>query len=168
VSALSGTFEGSLSPDSREAPISIVVELRGAGEVLTGDVKVSAPLNANVPIEFGKNLSGKCNLNVVLSKFLTLRLFGSCERTILKGNYTLHDNRPNTVSSGSFRLVRKEVQPSATASTEKMNACMKANVKCLTTCPRGDNSAELLCSNHCRSRLLACKRQANKPPASIE
>ena len=167
--ALNGTYEGRLLPDSLEAPIPIVVELRDVGSTLTGNVRTSSPLTGNAPIASGEERFGQCNMRVVLNSSVTLRLYGSCQPTVFEGKYTIYYTQLNAQSKGSFRLTKKATEPakkesarSATAST--IAACLKANTHCLTACPRGDQSTEFMCANRCRTKLQACKGQANKLP----
>ena len=79
------------------------------------------------------------------------------------------------VSRGSFSLERKKPEAakdsgtrSTAASSKTTTACMAANTRCLSACPRGDTNAEFLCANRCRSKLQACKAQAGKQAAAIE
>jgi hypothetical protein len=87
---------------------------------------------------------------------------------VFEGKYTVYSTLRNTESRGSFRLPRKPPEeakkiasPSAAATTS-VTACQKANVHCLTACPRGDPDAEFLCANHCRSKLQTCKTKQAK------
>ena len=168
ASALAETYAGVLLPDSAEGPIPVVVELRDVGSILTGNVDAGFPLSGKATISSGENRSGQCNLKVVLNNAVTLRLQGSCRSSLFEGKYTVYSTLRNTESRGSFRLARKppeEVKkiasPSAAATTS-VTSCQKANVHCLTACPRGDPDAEFLCANHCRSKLQDCKGKAAK------
>ncbi|MBL0289970.1 MAG: hypothetical protein IPQ15_04650 [Betaproteobacteria bacterium] len=170
--ALSETYEGVLLPDNLEGPIPIVVELRDVGSILTGNVKAAFPLNGSASIASGENKDGQCNMKVVLNSAVTLRLYGSCQPSMFAGKYTIYYTQRNTEARGSFRLARKapgqvkKNTPGAPVSTTTIVACQKANVHCLTACPRGDPDAEFLCANHCRSKLNACKRGVAKQPAA--
>ena len=82
-------------------------------------------------------------------------------------------SRPKTRSDGSFKLDCKtstsadgDTTSSANASVSNLTACLKANTRCLTTCPRGDFDEESLCASSCRTRLQACERKAGKLSAS--
>ena len=166
--ALSETYEGVLLPDNLEGPIPIVVELRDVGSILTGNVKAAFPLNGSASIASGEHRSGQCNMKVILNSAVTLRLYGSCQPSMFAGKYTIYYTHRNTLARGSFRLARKAPEqvkknaPGAPVSTTTTVACQKANVHCLTACPRGDPDAEFLCANHCRSKLNACKRSVAK------
>jgi hypothetical protein len=168
---LSETYEGVLLPDNLEGPIPIVVELRDVGSILTGNVKAAFPLNGSASIASGENRSGLCNMKVVLNGAVTLRLYGSCQPSLFEGRYTIYHTQRNAESRGTFRLPRKAPEAarksstrSAPTSTINVAACQKANVHCLTACPRGDPDAEFLCANRCRTKLQACKGQAHKLP----
>ena len=168
ASALAETYAGLLLPDSTEGPIPVVVELRDVGTILTGKVEAGFPLSGKAGISSGENRSGQCNLKVVLNSAVTLRLHGNCRPSLFEGRYTVYYTLRNTESRGSFRLTRKAPEeakkiasPSATPTTS-VTACQKANVHCLTACPRGDPDAEFLCANHCRSKLQDCKSKAGK------
>jgi hypothetical protein len=170
ASALAETYAGVLLPESTEGPIPVIIELREVGSILTGKVDAGFPLSGKAAISSGENRSGECKLKVVLNNAVTLRLQGSCRPALFEGKYTVYHTLRNTESRGTFRLTRKAPEeakkitsPSATASTS-VTACQKANVHCLTTCPRGDPDTEFLCANHCRSRLQACRRSAANGP----
>jgi hypothetical protein len=170
--ALAETYEGLLLPDNMEGPIPIVVELRDVGSILTGNVKAGFPLNGAASLSSGENKAGQCNMKVVLNSAATLRLYGSCQPERFEGKYTIYHTLRNTESRGVFRLARKPPgaarksgTPSAPVSATSVTACQKANVHCLTACPRGDPDAEFLCANHCRAKLQACKGKAGKVPA---
>jgi len=170
--ALAETFEGLLEPDGRDSPpIPIVVELRDMSTLLTGNVKTLLPLKAEAPIESGTNNYGRCTINVMLSKTIFLRLYGSCERAGYTGVYTMWDRQRKIRTEGSFRLTRRvpepvqaETNPSSKTSPSSAAACLKANAQCLHGCPQGDQSAEFMCANHCRTKLRACRAQGKKTP----
>jgi hypothetical protein len=163
VSAASDTYEGELLPNGREAPIRIVLQMEELGGFLTGRVKVSSPLNGNSPIEAGRNVAGYCNLSTLLTRSINLRLYGSCDSTTFEGRYTVYYTDARTQARGTFRLTRKVGQAGkgspydGTESTLTLTACVKASTRCLNACPRGDNTVEYLCANHCRSKLQTCK-----------
>ncbi len=169
--ALNGRYEGLLEPDSRDPPIPIVVELTEPGMFLSGTVKTSAPYKASAPVESGRNDVGQCTLYVVLSRRLTLRMEGSCDSTAFNGTYRLSDTQKRSITRGTFRLPRMGATPAPVKLESKRSgatsaACLKANTHCLAACPRGDESVEFMCSNHCRTKLGICKRQIKKPPPS--
>jgi hypothetical protein len=166
--AINQTYEGTLKPDNREAPMSIVVEVKDLGELIAGKVKIGAPLNVDGQIDYGRAVSGQCNMSIGLSKFVKLRLYGTCEQTVFKGNYTIYDGRENQMSGGTFNLAGKSSKLEVAPSTGNVTACVKANTKCLNACPRDDNTTELLCANHCRARFQACKDKVRKPGAAGE
>jgi len=161
------TYEGNLIPNTREPPISIVLQMEDAGGFLTGTVKVGAPLNGNAEIHNGRNVAGSCNLNTVLNNFVTLRLYGSCGTTVFEGYYTIYYTQSRSLARGTFRILRKvrlsdknidEIAPP----TQTMSACIKTNTRCLAACPRGDTDIEYLCSNRCRTKLQTCKTQVKQ------
>jgi hypothetical protein len=173
--ALDRTFEGKLEPDNRDPPIPIVVELREVGTYLAGSVKMSAPLKASVPMEAGSSVAGTCKLSFLLSKTLTLRLLGKCDLSTFNGIYTIFDSRRRNATEGRFHLVRKgpesaksEGTPGAAPVTGSTAACLKANAQCLASCPHNDESAEFMCTNHCRTKLRTCKGQLKKAPVEAE
>ena len=163
--ALKETYEGFLVPNNGDTPVSIVVELEDLETFLFGRVKVSPPLKGNSPIEAGRIVAGTCNLATALSPNVTLRLFGSCDANAFEGIFTLFVTEPKKIGRGTFKLLRKapekgkdKVTGSDVASTSSVAACLKANTRCLTACPRGGDSAEYLCANRCRTKLQACKK----------
>ena len=164
ASALTETYPAALVPPSAE-PDPGRRQLREVGSVLTGKVDAGFPLSGKAAISSGENQSGQCNLEVVLNSSVTLRLQGSCRPPLFEGKYTAHYTLRNTESQGSFRLPRKppeetkKIGSPSTAATTSVTACQKANVHCLTACPRGDPDAEFLCANHCRTKLQACKKR---------
>ena len=167
--ALTETYGGYLVPDGAEGTIPIVVELREIGSVLTGKVRTGYPVSGNASIAAGEHRSGHCSLRVVLSAAVTLRMQGICRSTLFEGKYTIHYTLRDDESEGRFRLSRKSpeeakqaVAASPLTSTAATTACQKANVNCLTACPRGDHDAEFLCANRCRSKLQDCKSKAGK------
>ena len=172
--ALDERYEGVLQPDNRDPSIPIVVELREVGPILQGSVKTSAPLKGSAPIDSGSNVYGQCAVTVELSKTVTLRLSGRCERSAYAGIYTLSDKQKRTVTIGSFNLARKAPEGAEldrtriTSMASTATGCMKANAQCLVACPRGDESAEFMCSNHCRVKLRLCKSHIKKPPPETE
>jgi hypothetical protein len=168
--ALKETYEGVLQPDGREPAIPIVVVLQDVSTFLKGNVKTSSPLKGEAPIESGSHNYGRCTINVTLSKTTFLRLYGSCDQASYIGVYTLWDTTKKLKTDGSFRLTRKvpepvkvESKPSTTGAANSAAACLKANTRCLVSCPRGDDSAEFMCANHCRAKLRTCKAQSKKP-----
>ena len=168
--AASETYEGQLVARNNDAPIAIVLQMEEMGGFLTGTVKTSHPLKGNATIDSGRNVAGFCNLASALSASVTLRLYGSCNSTSFEGNYTIYDTQSRSVARGTFRLTRKIAESgkagsgpsSADVTASNMVACVKANTRCLTACPRGDSNVEYLCANHCRTKLQACKGKASK------
>jgi hypothetical protein len=167
--AISETYEGLLVPMNREAPVPIVVQLEESGGFLSGKVKIDAPLNSDSTIDSGRNVAGSCNMSSALSSSVTLRLSGSCSSTVIEGNYTIQYAKSRAVARGHFRLTRKvpaadkgKGLDSTGAPTTSVAACLKANTRCLTACPRGDTNAEYLCANHCRTKLQTCKGKVSK------
>jgi hypothetical protein len=165
--ALTETYGGYLVPNGTEGTIPIVVELREIGSVLTGKVRTGYPISGNAAIAAGDYRSGQCRLKVVLSAAVTLWMQGICRSTLFEGKYTIHYTLRDDDSEGRFRLSRKSPEeakkPFAAApssSTASIAACQRANLHCLTACPRGDPDAEFLCANRCRSKLQACKGKA--------
>jgi hypothetical protein len=173
--ALNETYQGLLRPNQGGTPIPIVVEVRDPGTFLTGNVTTSSPMSGSAPIEFGRNIAGRCNLSVTLNATAVLRLVGFCDPASFRGDYSIQDRPRKTVSRGSFHLDRKAPEPAkgagtrtAGASTKTVAACMSANTRCLVACPRGADDVEFLCANRCRSRLQTCKAQVGKQPRAIE
>jgi hypothetical protein len=172
---LQQTYEGTLVPDNRDPPIPIVVELHVAGSLLAGSVKTSLPLAASAPIESGGNAAGNCTVDVALSRTQRLYLRGRCEQKTFVGTYTLFDTQRRTTVSGSFSLAdsgpdaaKPDGTRATTATGGTMAGCLNANTRCLTACPHGDDSAQMMCSSRCRSKLRACKGQIRKAPAELE
>lgn len=171
--ARSETYEGTLISSRGEAPISIVLQMEDVGGFLSGNVNVAAPLNTNGPIRIGRNIAGSCNLNTVLGNNMTLRLSGSCSTTAFEGYYTIYYTQSRSLGRGTFRLLRK-VQDKGkdidgfAPPTLTISGCLKTNTHCLASCPRGDTDIEYLCSNRCRTKLLACKTQVAKQTATEE
>jgi hypothetical protein len=96
---------------------------------------------------------------------------GICRSTLFEGKYTIHYTLRDDDSEGRFRLSRKTpeeankaVAAGPSTSTASTTACQRANLHCLTACPRGDADAEFLCANRCRAKLQACKGKALKGP----
>jgi hypothetical protein len=161
-------------PDNRDPAIPIASDMKEVGTHFMGDVKTSGPFKADSHIDYGSNINGLCNLSVVLSMTVRLRLYGSCEPTTFSGYCTLYDAQKRSATGGSFRLTRKSAASAdldgaggtATA-TATASACLKTNAQWLAVCPREDSGAELLCANHRRAKLKSCKGRSKKlaPPA---
>ena len=173
--ALSETYTGQLMPTGGGTPIPIVVEMKESGTFLTGRVKTSDPIEGTAAIEFGRSIADQCSFTVTLKPAGTLRLAGTCERAAFNGNYNLRNAQGRIVSRGLFSLDRKKPEAAKGSGThgtaappKTTTACMAANTRCLSACPRGDVDAEFLCANRCRSKLQACKGQAGKQAAAIE
>lgn len=166
------SYEGRLQPDNRDPVIPISIEFEDTGTSLVGTVKTSGTLKDEVPIEYGSNSSGQCNLSVVLGAFMRLRLFGPCDAKTFSGYYTLYDAQRRASSRGKFLLTAKA--PNAIAapvdgrSGLKITpaACIKANTQCLAVCPQDDGNAELLCANRCRTKLRTCRAQIKSAATS--
>ena len=170
---LEAMYEGSLVPESFDAPIPITVELRDLQGVIVGQVKVGAPHSGSAPIASGEFDSGRCTLRAPISAGTVLRLSGTCHPRLFEGRYTLSSNRKEGSSTGSFRLMRKAdpgkpgdeaARRRAVLPTTTLTECINANTRCLVGCPQGDYNAEFLCVNRCRQRHLACKGKATAPP----
>ena len=173
--AVSATYAGKLTPSGGGTPIPIVVEMKESGTFLTGKVKTSDPLEASAAIESGRNIADQCSFSVPLKPVGVLRLAGTCEPAEFYGNYALRNAQGRIVSRGLFSLERKKPETekgsgarSTAAPPKTTSACMAANTRCLSACPRGDTDAEFLCANRCRSKLQACKGHAGKQAAAIE
>jgi hypothetical protein len=171
--ARSDTYEGNLIPNGHESPISIVLQMEDSGSFLTGSVKVGAPINADAEIRNGRNVAGSCNLNSVLSNYVTLRLYGNCSTTVFEGYYTIFYTQSRSLARGTFRILRKVKVADKNVDgiappTLTISACLKTNTRCLAACPRGDTDIEYLCSNRCRTKLQTCKTQVAKQAASEE
>lgn len=165
--ALNVAYEGLLKPDGAEPPVPIVVELRDSGGTLKGSVKTSSPLQGSAPIESGSNVFGHCTADVVLSKTITLRLDGACDKSAFSGTYVLKDTQKRAVTTGDFHLAHKAPEAGKRGSTmaaSGVGACLKANTQCLVLCSRPDGTIDFLCSNRCRTRLRICKEQATGAP----
>ncbi len=165
--ALTASYEGVLQPDGPDPPIPIVVELREAGGIMKGSVKTSSPLQGNALIRSGGNVYGRCTIEVVIAKDVTLRLDGTCEPATFNGTYMLRDVPKRKVTRGDFRLERNASDAARTDSARKTasaSSCLKANTQCLAACPRGDPNVEFMCSNRCRTKFKSCKGTiASKP-----
>ena len=172
--ALGETYAGQLEPSGGKTPIPIVVEMQESGTFLTGKVKASAPIEVTAAIESGRSIGGQCSFNVPLKPAGLLRLSGTCEAARFWGIYSVRNAQGKIVSGGSFGLDRKTSEAAigsgarSTRDPTKATACMAANTRCLSACPRGDANAEFLCANHCRSKLRACKGPASKYSSAIE
>jgi hypothetical protein len=177
LAALNETYEGLLIPDTFETPIPITVEIRELSGLLVGHVKTGPPMAGSAPIAGGENEYGKCNIRVPLPSGIVLKLAGTCLSNVFEGRYTLL-NRQEGKPRGSFRLMRKETGkrdsndrksspsaalPPATSLTE----CIKANTRCLLSCPRGDYNSEFLCSNRCRHKFQSCKGKNSQPAPPV-
>lgn len=172
--ALNETYEGLLVPNTGETPISITVQLEELGGFLSGRVKIGSPLTGNSSIDNGRNVAGSCSFNTVLSSSITLRLSGNCSESAIEGIYLILYTKSKGVARGTFRLTRKlpvadkKGLDSTGIATSSVTACLKANTRCLTACPRSGDGAEYLCANRCRTKLQACKSKASKDIAANE
>lgn len=163
---LDATYEGQLIPETFDMPIPITIQLKDQSGRLTGTVTTGAPYPATVPISSGENRGGQCEVRVMLAPSVTLKLSGNCYPGMLEGRYSLNTNRDGNKPKGLFRLMRKEAKVgeegkasghSPGPSSSGLTDCIKANTRCLLTCPQGDYNAEFLCSNRCRHKYRACK-----------
>lgn len=177
LAALNETYEGLLIPDTFETPIPITVEIRELSGLLVGNVKTGPPMASSAPIAGGENEYGKCSIRVPLPSGIVLKLAGTCLTNVFEGRYTLL-NRQEGKPRGSFRLMRKETGKrdgnngrsagsSAVPPTTSLTDCIKANTRCLLSCPRGDYNTEFLCSNRCRHKFQSCKgKNSQTAPAT--
>ncbi|MDD2987509.1 MAG: hypothetical protein PHI64_00985 [Zoogloea sp.] len=170
---LEAVYEGSLVPESFDAPFPVTVELRDLQGIIVGQVKVGGPYSGSAPIASGEFDSGRCTLRAPISPGTVLRLTGTCHPRLFEGRYTLSSNRKDGSSTGSFRLMRKAdggkrgdetARRGAVLPTTTLTECINANTRCLVGCPQGDYNAEFLCVNRCRQRHLACKGKTTLPP----
>jgi len=165
--ALNETYVGVLQPSGNNPPIPIVVELAEVAGILKGSVKTWFPLEGSATIESATNVYGRCTVEALIAKGVTLRLDGNCERTSFNGTYLLTEPGKRTATRGDFRLERRapeEIKTSRFRKHPSVSSCLKTNSQCLAACPRGDPSVEFLCSNHCRTKLKTCRENA-KPLA---
>lgn len=179
LAALNETYEGLLIPDTFETPIPITVEIRELSGLLVGRVKTGPPMTGSAAIAGGENEYGKCNIRAPLPSGIVLKLAGTCLTNVFEGRYTLL-NRQEGKPRGSFRLMRKETgkrdgndgKSSASAApppTTSLTDCIKANTRCLLSCPRGDYNVEFLCANRCRRKFQSCKGNSSQPaPPAME
>lgn len=170
---LEAVYEGSLVPESFDAPFPITVELRDLQGVIVGQVKVGAPYSGSAPIASGEFDGGRCTLRAPINPGTVLRLSGTCHPRLFEGRYTLSSSRKEGSSTGSFRLMRKAdggkpgdeaARRRAVLPSTTLTECINANTRCLVGCPQGDYNAEFLCVNRCRQRHLACKGKTTLPP----
>ncbi len=170
---LEAVYEGSLVPESFDAPFPVTVELRDLQGIIVVQVKVGGPYSGSAPIASGEFDSGRCTLRAPISPGTVLRLTGTCHPRLFEGRYTLSSNRKDGSSTGSFRLMRKAdggkrgdetARRGAVLPTTTLTECINANTRCLVGCPQGDYNAEFLCVNRCRQRHLACKGKTTLPP----
>ena len=127
----------------------------------------------------GNRVRQKCRRPVQFQRAAETRGFialpGTCEPAGFWGIYNIRNAQGRIVSKGIFSLERKKPEAvkdsgtrSTAASSKTTTACMAANTRCLSACPRGDASAEFLCANRCRSKLQGFRkrRPASRPPPS--
>lgn len=171
---LDATYEGMLVPETFDTPIPITIQLKEQGGRLTGTLTAGSPYSATAPISSGENRYGQCNVRIVLSPSITLRLFGSCLPRMFEGRYTVNAPRDESKPRGMFRLMRKEVKANGeekgfarlpTPSSSSLTDCIKANTRCLLACPQGDYNTEFLCSNRCHRKYQACKANFSAVPS---
>ncbi|HVN34594.1 MAG TPA: hypothetical protein VMU96_04970 [Casimicrobiaceae bacterium] len=165
ATALDGTYTGTLEPESREANIPIVVELRDRALALQGTVTISGPQQLRGSIEGSKSSFGQCTVNVELSPALALRMVGPCDAASFSGTYSLTDRDKKTITFGSFKLPQKS--PGAAKGGSKRAppttaSCLDADAQCVLACPRTEESIEVTCLNRCRTKLQACKTRVKK------
>lgn len=174
LAELDETYGGLLTPESFEAPIPITIQLKEQGGRLTGTVSVGSPFNTSAPIVAGENRYGQCTLRLILPPSVTLRMSGGCQASMFEGRYTISSAKDNNRSKGTFRLMRKDVRDSDedknarspfTPPAGSVTDCIKANTRCLLSCPQGDYNTEFLCSNRCRHKYQACKAKFSTMPS---
>lgn len=193
--ACSETFKGTLTPQTLDPLMPIVIELEDSDGRLSGTVSISSSLARQGPIISGEKSGYKCAINSDVGGGVMLRLVGTCTPTVLVGRYVMRfpDARPR---QGTFRLVKTqpekkapskiEKQPKTEAQTEDKTQpkplrglsvpttteCLKVNTACLGACPRGEYNAEFLCTNSCKRKLTACKARAKNstknPPVRLD
>lgn len=172
AATLDAVYEGSLVPESFDAPFPITVEVRDVQGVIVGQIKTGSPYSGSAPIAAGDYDAGRCTLRAPINVGTVLRLSGTCHPRVFEGRYTLSSNRKEGSSTGTFRLMRKpdaskpreDSTRRAVLPTTTLTECIKANTRCLVGCPKGDYNSEFLCANRCRQRHLACKGKASAPP----
>ncbi len=173
AATLDAIYEGSLVPESFDAPFPITVEVRDVQGVIVGQIKTGSPYSGSAPITSGEFDSGRCTLRAPINVGTVLRLSGTCHPRLFEGRYTLSSNRKEGSSTGTFRLMRKAdpgkpgdeaARRRAVLPTTTLTECINANTRCLVGCPKGDYNTEFLCVNRCRQRHLACKGKATAPP----
>lgn len=173
---LEAVYEGSLVPESFDAPFPITVEVRDLQGLIVGQIKTGSPHTGSAPIASGEYEGGRCTLRAPITPGTVLRLTGTCHPRLFEGTYTLTSSRKETNSTGTFRLMRKAeaAKPGGEGSSRRLQSspittlteCINANTRCLVGCPKGDYNTEFLCANRCRQRHLACKGKASAPPAA--
>ncbi len=173
AATLDAVYEGSLVPESFDAPFPITVEVRDVQGVIVGQIKTGSPYSGSAPIAAGDYDAGRCTLRAPINVGTVLRLSGTCHPRVFEGRYTLSSNRKEGSSTGTFRLMRKadaakpgedSASRRAVLPTTTLTECINANTRCLVGCPKGDYNTEFLCANRCRQRHLACKGKASAPP----
>jgi len=173
AATLEAVYEGSLVPETFDAPFPITVEVRDLQGVIVGQIKTGSPHAGSAPIAAGDYEAGRCTLRAPINVGTVLRLSGTCHPRVFEGRYTLSSNRKEGSSTGTFRLMRKaemtrpgedSASRRAMLPTTTLTECIKTNTRCLVGCPKGDYNTEFLCANRCRQRHLACKGKASAPP----
>ena len=176
--AYQNAFDGWLvsdNPSDLPVPISLNLEVNLAG--VSGMVKTGAP-QPGAGVLRGDEQFGTCDLRSDLGQLTLLRMKGDCGPTMssFKGKYVL-SLRDGKRQAGVFNLKKKSISSERPGSdlgdtTQQPDVfsnltptrCIKANTTCLLACPRGDQSAELLCVNRCKQKLKACKASRSTAP----
>ncbi|MDD3355040.1 hypothetical protein [Zoogloea sp.] len=157
-------YEGALVPDAQEPPLPIRIELSESERRLSGQAVTEKPLASSGPVSGNRGAHQDCRMTARLGNGATLEIDGQCTERLLQGTYTL-THAGGMRSRGSLQLpVRKDgtLPPASRQDSLKpdtsLTSCINASTRCLTSCPRGEQSAEQLCANRCRSRYQACKK----------
>ena len=165
------TFDGLLVSDNPSDPlvsIELTLEINLAG--ISGSVKTGSP-QPGAGVLRGDEQFGICDLRSDLGRLTLLRIKGACSPTMssFNGKYVLSLSSGKR-QTGSFKLnrTRSQSQRPGNAPGEAIPGltparCINANGACLVACPRGDQSAELLCANRCKQKLKACRGSKSWP-----
>ena len=163
------------NPSDPPVPITLNLEVNLAG--VSGTVKTGSP-QPGAGVLRGDEQLGICDLRSDLGRLTLLRMKGGCGPAMssFNGKYVLSLSSGKR-QAGSFKLSRTSTpderlrsgsgdsarQPGELSSLTPAR-CLKANSACLLACPRGDQSAELLCANRCKQKLKACKGRGSWAP----
>ena len=174
------TYRGTLQPKSLEqpAPIPVVIMMDFVGVRMTGTVNTSQPLPGGGRLE-GDRAGYQCGANAELGNGTILNLRGHCDDMSFEGQYRVRF-RSGQTWQGTFKVVRVAGDPRGAAKDlggsgnlkpdagtapigvpgRSRTECLRLKSSCLVGCPRGDPSAELLCSDRCKRRYDACVAKA--------